>query len=216
LSASLAERLKTETRALHTVAERSTLMGALLGGRIERPAYCALLRNLHALYATLEPALTRHAAHALIAPVYFPALFRAAALASDLTVLHGLDWANGIALQPAALAYAARLREIDATQPGLLLAHAYVRYLGDLSGGQMLRRIVAHSGALAGERSVAFYDFGDPAATGELVAAFRTGLASVSSETTQPDALVDEAKLAFGLHQRLFDELAVDAGLNRF
>jgi len=56
LTASLAERLKTETRALHTSAERSTFMGVLLRGRMERPAYCALLRNLHAIYALRDDA----------------------------------------------------------------------------------------------------------------------------------------------------------------
>lgn len=213
MSPSLAERLKTETRALHTAAERSTFMGALLRGRIERPAYCALLRNLHAIYAALEAALARHATHALIAPVHAPALSRTAALASDLLVLHGPAWASEIVLQPAAVGYVARLHEVVATQPGLLLAHAYVRYLGDLSGGQMLRRIVAQSAALAGERGVAFYDFGDATATRDLTHAFRAGLASVSADAVQADALIEEAKLAFGLHQRLFDELAFDASL---
>lgn len=213
MSPSLTERLKTETRALHTAAERSSFMGVLLRGRMERPAYCALLRNLHAIYAALEPAIARHASHPLIAPVHAPALFRTVALASDLEVLHGVEWADELVLQPAAVAYVARLCEVDAMQPGLLLAHAYVRYLGDLSGGQMLRRIVAQSAVLAGERGVAFYDFGDATATRELTHAFRAGLASVSPDEAQTGALLDEAKLAFGLHQRLFDELANDAGL---
>lgn len=210
---SLSERLKTETRVLHTAAERSTFMGVLLRGRIERAAYCALLCNLHAVYAALEPALTRHAAHPLIAPVHAPALFRAAALASDLATLHGPQWAGEIALQPATRAYVDRLHELDAAQPAGLLAHAYVRYLGDLSGGQVLRRIVAQSAALGGEHGVAFYDFGDAAATRRLTDAFRAGLASVSADPIQADALVDEARLAYGLHQRLFDELATASGL---
>jgi len=213
LSPSLADRLKTETRALHTAAERSTFMGELLRGRIGRSDYCALLRNLHAIYAALEPGLVRHASHALIAPVYAPALFRTAALSSDLTVLHGSQWTSEIAMQQAAIAYVARLHEVEATQPGLLLAHAYVRYLGDLSGGQMLRRIVGQSGALADERGLAFYDFGDASAARELAHVFRSGLASVPVDAVQTEALIAEAKLAFGLHQRLFDELAADAGL---
>jgi heme oxygenase len=215
LSLTLPERLKTETRALHAAAERSAFMALLLCGRMERPAYCSMLRNLHAIYAELEPAIVRHAVHPLIAPVYAKALFRAPALESDLMALHGPGWASDIALRPAAVDYVARLREIDATQPGLMLAHAYVRYLGDLSGGQMLRRIVAQSAALAGERGVAFYDFGDAAATRDQADAFRAGLATVTAEATQANALVGEAKLAFGLHQRLFEELAIDAGLTK-
>jgi len=213
LNASLAERLKTETRALHTSAERSVFMGTLLRARMERPAYCALLRNLHPLYAVLEPALRRHQQHSLIAPFYLPALWRSSALERDLCTLHGAHWADELALQPAASAYVARLREVDASQPELLLAHAYVRYLGDLSGGQMLRDIVAKSLSRDGSVAVAFYDFGDALATKALTQAFRAGLAAVAVDERQADALVNEAKLSFGLHQQLFDELAAAAGL---
>ena len=205
LTAPLAERLKAETRALHMAAERSVFMGALLRGELERPAYGALLRNLHAIYAVLEPALERHAGDPAIAPVYLPSLWRTRTLERDLLALHGPRWADELALQPAAIAYVERLREVDAAQPELLLAHAYVRYLGDLSGGQMLSGIVARSFQ---RDAVAFYDFGDAPATQALTQAFRAGLAAVPADERRIDALVGEARLSFGLHQRLFDELA--------
>ena len=207
---SLAERLKTDTRSLHTAAERSRFMVALMRGQVDRAAYCALLRNLSAIYAALEPALARHAGHPLIRPVHVPALFRTAALARDLALLHGPRWADEIPLQPATRDYVARLHELDAGRPALLLAHAYVRYLGDLSGGQMLRRVVAQNPALGGERGVAFYEFGDPAATRALTDAFRAGLASLAPDPPDADALVAEAQRAFALHQRLFDGLAAE------
>ena len=209
LNASLAERLKTETRALHAAAERSTFMRALLDGRMERPEYCALLRNLHALYAALELALARHANHPAIAPVFLPALWRTRALQHDLAALHGPDWATAIALQPATQAYVDRLLHLDEARPALLLAHAYVRYLGDLSGGQLLRGIVAKSAALAGAKAIAFYDFGDALVTRDLIHAFRSGLAAVPVDDRLVDALVGEARLAFEAHRQLFDQLAL-------
>ena len=209
--ASLAERLKIETRALHTVAERSRFMALLLRGRMERPAYCALLRNLHPVYAALEPALARHSRHPVIAPVYVPALARTEALGQDLRWLHGAGWAEAIDVLPAAARYVQRLRELDATKPALLLAHAYVRYLGDLSGGQMLRRIVAASLRLEHGAGTMFYDFGE---TGETLAtAFRAGLGQVVVDAGGVDALVAEAVFAFEQHGRLFDELALAHGL---
>jgi heme oxygenase (biliverdin-producing, ferredoxin) len=205
----LSERLRGETEALHRSAERSRFMGALLRGRMDRPAYCALLLNLHAVYAVLEPALMRHAQHPLIAPVFLPGLWRSAALAADLGALQGSSWAVAGELQSACLRYVQRLCEVDAAQPGLLLAHAYVRYLGDLSGGQMLRRIVADSMKLPPGIGVAFYDFGPPAETLALAQAFRDGLDAVVVDPALADALVAEAVLAFELHRSLFDELAV-------
>lgn len=206
---SLAQRLKTETRALHTAAERSRFMGVLLRGQMQRPAYLALLHNLHAIYATLEPALLRHATHPVLAPVFAPALFRTLTLEHDLHALDAAGEQGAPVLQPATLAYVARLCEIDAAEPALLLAHAYVRYLGDLSGGQMLRRIVAQGTSFDGSGSVAFYEFGDAAKTDALTQAFRAGLAAISVGKEREEALVDEARSAFELHRRLFDELAV-------
>lgn len=206
MTPSLAERLKTETRALHAAAERSALMGLLLRGRMSRGLYCALLRNLHALYAALEPALVRHALHPMIAPVFLPALWRTRSLELDLLALHGADWAGDFALQPAAH-YVRRLKEIEA-RPERLLAHAYVRFLGDLSGGQALRRIVAQTWGVPGRSVTAFYEFGDAAQTGASAQAFRDGLGRVAPDAQAANAIVAEARLAFQLHQRLFDELA--------
>ncbi len=213
MNASLAERLRIETRALHTAAERSEFMRELLRGQMERTNYCALLRNLHAVYVVLEPALERHAQHPTIAPIFLPLLWRTQALEHDLYALHGAAWATELALLPAAIAYAGRLRDLAAAQPALLLSHAYVRYLGDLSGGQMLREIVAKSTTLDGAHAIAFYDFGDALASRELTRAFRDGLGAVPMNHRKARALVDEAKLAFELHQRLFDELATTCGL---
>ena len=212
MNVSLAERLRTETRALHMAAERGALMQTLLSGRLDRPAYCALLRNLHALYAALEPALERHASLPVIAPVFLPALWRTRALQHDLTTLHGPDWAESIPLQPASASYVDRLRDLDDSRPALLLAHAYVRYLGDLSGGQMLRGVLAKNVALAGETAVSFYDFGDALATRDLTQSFRAGLAAVPVDEKLADALVDEAKLAFKAHRKLFDQLVPACG----
>ena len=209
----LAHRLKTETRALHTAAERSRFMGVLLRGQMQRSAYLALLHNLHAIYAALEPALVHHAAHPALAPVFAPALFRTNALEHDLHALDQADAPRAAALQPATLAYVSRVHEIDAAEPELLLAHAYVRYLGDLSGGQMLRRIVAQGRSFDGSGAVAFYEFGDAAETHALTQAFRAGLGSIDVAKASEDAIVEEARSAFELHRRLFDELAAACGL---
>ena len=213
MSPGLADRLGSETRALHTAAERSTFMQALLRGRLTRSAYRALLCNLYALYASLEPALERHAADPMIAPVYEPALWRTASLAHDLHALNALSLADQPQPSPVALRYVLRLRHLEATEPGLLLAHAYVRYLGDLSGGQVLRRIVTDSAAIGAPGAVAFYDFGDMTRVRALAHAFRHGLASLKLPGPKADALVAEAALGFRLHRLLFDELAISCGL---
>ncbi|MCE9656969.1 MAG: biliverdin-producing heme oxygenase [Burkholderiales bacterium] len=210
MSSRLAERLRAETRELHTLAERSPFMSTLLRGRMDRSAYVALLRNLQAIYAALEPALRRHAAHPALAALHDPALARSESLRDDLAVVDSGARADD-PVQPATLRYVERLRELDAERPELLLAHAYVRYLGDLSGGQLLSGIVARSLGLPSGRGVAFYDFGDADATAALAGTFRHGLATAVID--DEDAVVAEARLAFEWHRRLFEELAAAHGL---
>lgn len=208
----LASRLRRETRAAHAAAERSGIMRSILRGRASRAAYCGLLRALHEIYDALEPALVRHDGSPAVAGVRFPDLRRGAALAADLGALHGAGWRRELAPCPAASAYAARLRRLADECPERLVAHAYVRYMGDLSGGQILRGLVAPTlGAPAGA-GLSFYDFGGPDAVAALKARFRGELSALPAGGAAADAIVDEARLAFALHVRLFEELDGAAG----
>jgi heme oxygenase len=201
----LSERLRAATAARHRAAEASGIMPRLLAGRLDRSAYAALLRNLHALYEALEAALDRHAASALVAPVRLPALYRAAALGRDLDHLWGAGW-PGLPLCQSMRAYLARIGALAAGEPGLLAAHVYVRYLGDLSGGQILREVVARAFGLRDGRGLAFYSFGEATAQ-TAKARLRAGLDALPLDAAGADALVAEALDAFERHIELFLEL---------
>jgi heme oxygenase len=200
----LAARLKAETRSLHSLAERSGVMADLLHGRLSREAYCALLRNLQAIYAALEAGLDAHPAdHRL----WRPELRRLPALEQDLDDLHTGDWRSGSALAPATRAYVDRLTALARQSPGLLLAHAYLRYLGDLHGGQVLARLIQRQYGLSADGGTAFYAFGESAQVEQLKQDFRAGLDALALAPGEADAFVAEACEAFRLHQQLFDEL---------
>lgn len=202
----LSLRLRHATRELHRAAERAGLMAGLLRGRIEAPRYIALLSNLHALYAALERALDRHAARPGFASFGFAALRRTPALAADLQQLGAP--ADAPAPLPAMRSYVARLQALADTQPVLLVAHAYVRYLGDLNGGQLLRDIVGRALQLDAA-ALRFYDVGAPEAVAAAVARFRSALDALPlADADEARALVDEARWAFAQHVALFDELA--------
>lgn len=206
---SLPEHLKNGTRDLHARAERTGAMRLLLGGALRRERYCALLRALHTIYEGLEVALAQHALHPLLEPVCLPGLARTESLAADLHALHGAGWRQDLAVPWAAQRYARRLRLLARWQPPLLAAHAYVRYLGDLHGGQVLRTLVARAYALETGTGTSFYAFGDGAATLALIRDFRRGLGEIGDrQPAAADRLVREARQAFEAHCRLFEELA--------
>ena len=206
--ASLAARLKEETRQLHMQAERSGVMADLLHGRLDLSGYCELLRNLRAIYAALEAGLDRHPPDTRL---WRPELRRLAALEQDLDRLHRATWRGDEALTPAAAAYVARLQALGHTTPTRLLAHAYLRYLGDLHGGQMLARLVRQRFGLGAAEGTAFYAFGEPAQVDALKRDFRAGLDALDLTEQQADELVAEACEAFRLHLQLFEELQARA-----
>jgi heme oxygenase len=188
-------------------------MADLLGRRIGRSGYCALLRNLHAIYEALEAALTRSPHASGLSDEAMEALRREAAIAADLTWLHGPHWRSELALVPAVLSYVRRLQGADAR----LAAHAYVRYLGDLYGGQMLKRLIAQSLGLEPEEAAAatnFYEFGDQATVNGLRASLRHGLASLPLSDELVEELVAEARWSFEQHILLFEQLAAQPAVS--
>src|SRR4051812_3276773 len=201
----LSRRLRVETKELHAAAERSGIMKRIARGQVSRPEYVALLENLSEIYRPLEEALRRHHRNPALSWLDLDALSRLGALAHDIAALrHAGDAVDTI--RPATRTYVERIRDAEATQPELLLAHAYVRYLGDLSGGQVLAPIVACTLGDEGARAVAFYQFpmiADPAAFKQ---SFRDALDGAASGTLS-DRIVGEAKIAFVLHEALFREL---------
>jgi heme oxygenase len=200
---SLAARLRRETAALHAAAERAQPMAALIDGTIEREDYLALLASLQPIYRALEAALSRQAADARLDFARAPGLARRAFIAEDLAALAG-DHPAPRAM-PAAERYAEHLAALGATQPLCLAAHAYVRYLGDLHGGQHLARVVRTRFARADGAGTRCYDFGPPASLPARITAFRAGLDALPASAA--DSVVAEACGAFERHLELFAEL---------
>jgi heme oxygenase (biliverdin-producing, ferredoxin) len=204
----LSDRLRTATRAAHTEAEGGPMMQRLLSGHLPLADYCGLLRQLQAIYAALESALSEQIGNPQMARVCPSTLWRSAALAEDLSYLGTRERpvVSGL-LAAATLAYVTRLQQLALHDPLCLLAHAYVRYLGDLYGGQMLGRRLRQQHGLTEGRGTRFYEFGDAAQVKALIVEFRAALDALTLSPAQADALVAEACDAFERHAQIFEQL---------
>lgn len=205
MAAPLSQRLREETKDAHTRAERSPFMQALFRGQLERGAYARFMTDLHALYVAMEGALDRVGAHPALAPVNHPELRRVPELERDLAFFHGADWREKTRCSDVARDYAAHIAALEKSDPALLVAHLYTRYLGDLSGGQVLKRIATKNFALAGEDGVAFYVFPGIPDADAFKNAYRRALDELPLDAATADRVVEEAKAAFDWNGRMAD-----------
>ena len=207
---SLSRRLRAETKELHTAAERSGVMSRIARGQVSRREYVALLVNLAAIYRVLEDELRAHHGNPALSWLDLDALTRLGRIEQDIATLRGaVDDESGDVIQPATQTYVERIRDAAATHPELLVAHAYVRYLGDLSGGQILAPIVARALGSDGPRAVEFYQFPLITDVADFKRRFREAL-DRSASGALCDRIVEEAKTAFVLHEALFKEIEHD------
>lgn len=209
----LIEALRAATRSLHVELERGPLVAELLRGELPQPAYCAMLRNLWAIYQPLERGLAQHRALGSLAWLPLDALRRTAALEEDLRVWHGPNWSE-LPVNVATREYQERLDRLGQRDPELLLAHAYVRYLGDLSGGQSLQRLVARRLGAATTEGTKFYQFGTGDEARALAAQLRGGFSAQHWSATQVPALAEEARWSFRQHAVIFAGLAKEHGIS--
>ncbi len=209
----LASRLREGTKQSHTVAENTAFMQCFLKGIVEKQSFRALIANLYFIYSALEVELQHHSAHPVVGMIWFPELHRQQNLEKDLVFYYGEDWRQQIVASNSTNAYVARIHEIAKIEPVLLVAHAYVRYMGDLSGGQSLRTMVRSAIQLPVDRGTALYEF-DTLTTAEARKAckgkYRHALNSLPLEEDFSQRIIDEANYAFQLNHNILHELEID------
>ena len=206
MSVNLAPMLREGTKKSHTMAENVGFVKCFLKGVVEKTSYRKLVTNLYFVYSAMEEEMEKLRQHPIISKIYFPELNRKQALEQDLYFYYGSNWRNEIQLSKAGEAYVARIREIAATAPELLVAHSYTRYLGDLSGGQILKKIAQRAMNLQ-EGGTAFYEFENIKDEKAFKDVYRAAMNNLPIDQETAERIVDEANDAFGMNMKLFQDL---------
>ncbi|MGY4709059.1 biliverdin-producing heme oxygenase [Mycolicibacterium sp. CBM1] len=197
---SLSSAMKAGSAEDHDAAEQAPFVADLLGGKINARGYVDYLLRLRMVYAAIEEAVRARSGDPLVSAVYDPVLERLSAIDADLD-----HWAPGRARgvdSPAAATYCDRVAGLS--WGGELLAHHYTRYLGDLSGGQAIGRILDRNFGLGGA-GLAFYEF--PVKAKPYKDEYRARLDGLRLDADEVARVVDEVRVAFRLNQALFAEL---------
>ena len=207
MSSHLASKLREGTKKAHTMAENVGFVKCFLKGVVEKTSYRKLVSNLYFVYTAMEEEMVRLQNHPIISKIYFSELDRKESLEKDLHYYYGANWQEQIAPSPAAQAYVKRIHEIGDTAPELLIAHSYTRYMGDLSGGQILKGITQRGMNLANGEGTAFYEFDGISDEKAFKDMYRQTMNDLPLDDAATDRIVDEANDAFGMNMAMFNEL---------
>jgi heme oxygenase len=207
MSINLATKLREGTKKSHTMAENVGFVKCFLKGVVEKTSYRKLVANLYFVYSAMEEEMEKHREHPVLSKIYFPELNRKQSLEQDLYYFYGANWREQVAPSSAAQAYVQRIREISATAPELLVAQSYTRYLGDLSGGQILKGIAQRGMNLTDGEGSAFYEFPEIPDEKAFKNNYRQAMNELPIDEATANRIVDEANAAFGMNMKMFMEL---------
>ena len=207
MSVNLATMLREGTKKSHTMAENVGFVKCFLKGVVEKKSYRKLVADLYFVYSAMEEEMEKLKDHEILSKIYFPILNRKQSLETDLQFYFGNNWQKEIKISDSAKDYVARIREISQTQPELLVAHSYTRYLGDLSGGQILKKISQKAMNLSDGEGTSFYEFPDISDEKAFKDTYRQAMNDLPVDMEMAELIVEEANDAFGLNMRVFQEL---------
>jgi len=202
--------MREATRGSHREAERSGVIAELLTGQLALGSYVLYLRNLVHVYRALESALLCHSESPGLGDLVPNGLFRSAPLASDLGKLTGPGWESGLKLLNSARRYSNRITLVSKDGGHRLIAHAYVRYLGDLNGGQLLARILSRKNGFRSDQ-LAFYRFDDIEHIDTVKRRMIERIDWYGTTLIDPGPIVEEAERAFRFNIDLAKEASQQA-----
>ncbi|MBO0656731.1 biliverdin-producing heme oxygenase [Streptomyces triculaminicus] len=200
--------IRTASHQQHTEAENTSFMSDMLGGRLGLAAYRRYTEQLWFVYQALEAGSGALSADPVAGPFIRPELARAAQLERDLAHLGGPGWRTDLVPLPATAAYAARIEDCARTWPAGYVAHHYTRYLGDLSGGQIIRGTAEKTWGFErkgdGVRFYVFEAIGNPAA---FKREYRSLLDALPVDDLEKQRVIEECRRAFALNTAVFEAL---------
>lgn len=198
----LSKSIREGTKKAHKDAENTSAVVCFLKGVVERESYVALLTDLYFVYSKLEAEVVKHKNLPAIKAIYRTQLERTRSLEKDLQYFLGDSWEDDISPSDACAKYLDRLNKVSKTQPELLVAHHYTRYMGDLSGGQVLKNITKTSLQLP-NTALNFYTFTRIKDPTEFKNEYRESLDGIKFTGTTEKDVIAEATKAFGYNSAI-------------
>ena len=202
--------LKEGTKESHSAAENTKFVASFLRGVVDYEEYRKLLTNFYYVYDTMEQRI-RETEDPMVQAIRSESLERKEGIERDLEYYYGADWKEKQIPSDACNKYCHRINEIAEESPYLLVAHHYTRYIGDLSGGKILKEITARVLKPPAGKGLDFYEFPSIPDAKLFKQNYRACLDNLGTTVPQENALIAEANYAFELNMNMFDEIKGNA-----
>ena len=203
---SFSTALRERSAGSHSQSESAGFMSDLLKGEGTREDYIAMVAQHYFIYEALEGAAERMKSDPVASAFITDKLTRLPALEADLEFLIGPDWREQIAPLDSTRRYVERINKVGATWAGGFVAHHYTRYLGDLSGGIFIGRVMKRRFGFE-TNGVGFYLFDDIADPKAFKDVYREQLDAAPWDDAEKERVIDEVLLAYQFNNELFQEL---------
>jgi len=209
MAVALAGQLREGTKKSHTMAENTGFITCFLKGVVEKTSYRKLISDLYFVYKAMEEEIERlvQEDHPVIKHIGFKELFRRQTLEKDLEFYYGNNWLDQIKISASAQSYVNRIRLVANESPELLVGHHYTRYIGDLSGGQILKKIAKKALNLRSDDGLNFYEFQLIEDEKLFKKSYSETLNKLPIDQITADNIIDEANEAFAYNMNMFREL---------
>ena len=207
MSVALAAQIREGTKKSHTMAENTGFVSCFLKGVVDKASYRKLVADLYFVYTAMEEEIGKLGDHPVVGPIGMEELNRRETLEQDLTYYFGANWRDQIEPSPSAVEYVERIHAIAKESPELLVGHHYTRYMGDLSGGQILKNIAQKAMNMDGDDGLRFYVFDEIDDEKAFKTNYRSAMDALPIDQATADRIVEEANHAFHLNMNMFKEL---------
>lgn len=201
--------LRERSSGAHSGSEHAGFMADLMKGAGSREDYIALVAQHWFIYDALEAAAATMKNDPVASVFITEKLTRLPAIEADLAFLIGDDWRERITALPETERYAARIAEVGDSWPGGFVAHHYTRYLGDLSGGLFIGKIMARQFGFD-TNGIGFYLFAEIADPKAFKEVYREQLDAAPWDGAERERVIDEVLAAYEFNTELFRGLGRD------
>ncbi|MGB3410428.1 MAG: biliverdin-producing heme oxygenase [Microthrixaceae bacterium] len=199
-------QIRRGTTSAHSNAEHSSAMTDLIKGELPIDGFVRMQTQVAFVYQALEDAADALKEDPIAGPFIDDRLRRTPSLRRDLELLGAGDIA-AVEPNPSTQRYCEQITAAAAKWSPGLIAHHYTRYLGDLSGGQHICRVVERTYGIDRTSGSSFFHFVDIEDADDFKKGYRTLLDAMPLNPEEREMFIAEVSTAYAMSTELFLDL---------